>query len=79
MEYAVIGDAVNISARLESLDKERMGNDCRVLLASDTKDLLEEGRWRLTPWGPQPVKGREQPVEVYELEGGENSAAVQAP
>ena len=79
MEYAVIGDAVNISARLESLNKERMGNDCRVLLASDTKDLLEEGRWRLTPWGPQPVKGREQPVEVYELEGGENSAAVQAP
>jgi adenylate cyclase len=79
MEYAVIGDAVNISARLESLNKERMGTDCRVLLASDTKDLLEEGRWRLTPWGPQPVKGREQPVEVYELEGGENSAAVQAP
>ena len=79
MEYAVIGDAVNVSARLESLSKERMGNDCRVLLASDTKDLLEEGRWRLTPWGPQSVKGREQPVEVYELESGEDPGVAQVP
>ena len=72
MEYAVIGDAVNVSARLESLSKERMTNDCRVLLSSETKDLLEEGRWGLTAWGPQPVKGRENPVDVYELESGEN-------
>ena len=79
MEYAVIGDAVNISARLESLSKERMGNDCRVLIASDTKDLLEEGRWRLDPWGPQSVKGREQPVDVYELESGEDPGVAQVP
>lgn len=79
MEYAVIGDAVNISARLESLSKERMGNDCRVLIASDTKDLLEEGRWRLAPWGPQSVKGREQPVDVYELESGEDPGVAQVP
>ena len=71
MEYAVLGDAVNISARLEALNKERMSNDCRVLLSSATKELLEPGRWRLTAWGPQPVKGREQTVEVYELESGE--------
>jgi adenylate cyclase len=78
MEYAVIGDAVNISARLESLHKERMGNDCRVLLASDTKDLLVEGRWRFADWGPQLVKGREQPVEVYELEGAMDGPPAQA-
>jgi adenylate cyclase len=71
MEYAVLGDAVNISARLEALNKERMSNDCRVLLSSATKELLEQGRWRLTAWGPQPVKGREQTVDVYELESGE--------
>ncbi len=75
MEYAVLGDAVNISARLEALNKERRSNDCRVLLSSATKDLLEEGRWRLFAWGPQPVKGREQTVDVYELESGEDPLA----
>jgi adenylate cyclase len=79
MEYAVLGDAVNISARLEALNKERMSNDCRVLLSSATKDLLVDGRWRLFAWGPQPVKGREQTVDVYELESGEDGGAVQAP
>ena len=68
-----------ISARLEALTKERMSNDCRVLLSSATKDLLEDGRWRLLAWGPQPVKGREQTVDVYELESGEDRGAVQAP
>ena len=76
MEYAVLGDAVNISARLEALNKERMSNDCRVLLSSATKELLEEGRWRLTAWGPQPVKGREQTVDVYELESGEEAESL---
>ncbi len=75
MEYAVLGDAVNISARLEALTKERMSNNCRVLLSSATKDLLEPGRWRLFAWGPQPVKGREQTVDVYELASGEDGAA----
>jgi adenylate cyclase len=79
MEYAVLGDAVNISARLEALNKERRSNDCRVLLSSATKDLLEEGRWRLFPWGPQSVKGREQPVDVYELESGEDPGVAQVP
>ena len=79
MEYAVLGDAVNISARLEALNKERRSNDCRVLLSSATKDLLEEGRWRLFPWGPQAVKGREQPVDVYELESGEDPGVAQVP
>jgi adenylate cyclase len=76
MEYAVLGDAVNISARLEALNKERMSNDCRVLLSLATKELLEEGRWRLTAWGPQPVKGREQTVDVYELESGEGVGSL---
>jgi len=41
--------------------------------------LLEEGRWRLFPWGPQSVKGREQPVDVYELESGEDPGVAQVP
>ncbi len=79
MEYAVLGDAVNISARLEALNKDRMSNDCRVLLSSATKELLAEDRWRLTSWGPQPVKGRERMVDVYELESGEEGGAAQTP
>ena len=43
LEYAVIGDAVNCAARLESLDKERQTNLCRVLVSSTTEELLPKG------------------------------------
>ena len=40
MEFAVIGDVVNVCARLEALEKERMPSSCRVLLSNQTKELL---------------------------------------
>lgn len=71
LEYAVIGDAVNCASRLESLDKERHTNDCRVLVSSTTRDLLEEELPSLlwVSWGPMHVKGRQEPLEVWELWG----------
>ena len=43
LAYAVIGDAVNGTARLESLDKERQTNICLVMVSSSLLDLLLEG------------------------------------
>ena len=69
MEFAVIGDVVNVCARLEALEKERMPSNCRVLLSSETMDLLPMAeRKNLLSWGLMPVKGRNQPVGVYELQ-----------
>ena len=69
LEYAVIGDAVNCASRLESLDKTRQDNDCRVLVSASTREnLLDESLiWR--DWGSLQVKGRRKPLCISELRG----------
>ena len=74
MEYAVIGDVVNVSARLESLEKERMDSDCRVLVSETTLELVEAKDWPLNNWGDFPLKGRDQTVNVYELIANDNQS-----
>jgi adenylate cyclase len=63
MKYAVLGDTVNIAARLEQLNKEH-GTD--VLVSAETRSRLPvELQDALEPVGTVPVKGRVEPVEVY--------------
>jgi adenylate cyclase len=70
VEYALIGDTVNCASRLESLERERHDNLCRILVSSTTYGLLRErGDLSWLPWGPKHVKGREDPVEIWELRG----------
>ena len=70
IEYAVIGDTVNCASRLESLDKTRHTGVLRVLMSNNTLELLDPDfrkQLDLHGWGPMHVKGRDEPLDVYEL------------
>jgi adenylate cyclase len=68
MKYAVIGDTVNVAARVEGLNKE-LGTT--FLITEDTYPTLL-GRVQVADRGEMKVKGRHRPVRVYEVLGLED-------
>lgn len=70
--YTVIGDTVNVAARLES--RAEAG---RVVIGAGTLRALPGAR--VTSLGAVTVKGKREPVEVYLLEDGATTAAPDAP
>jgi adenylate cyclase len=68
MSYTVIGDAVNLGARLESLNKEY---GTRIIISEATRDALP-GRYLFRPLGDVVVKGKTRPVAIFEVK--ENQA-----
>ena len=74
MSYTVIGDAVNLGSRLESLNKEYRS---RILISEATRSRLTTSvQTRLI--GEVTVKGRQQPVVVYEVTGLPAEASAKA-
>ena len=65
-KYAVIGDTVNIAARVESMNKVLRTT---LLLTRQTIDAIGESSWSLRDLGEQEVRGRREPVHVYTVEG----------
>ncbi|HEX2667917.1 MAG TPA: adenylate/guanylate cyclase domain-containing protein [Gammaproteobacteria bacterium] len=65
VEYSVIGAAVNLASRLESLTKEF---HVPVIMTADT-ELLVRGRFRTRDLGETEVRGFEGSVRVYTVEG----------
>jgi class 3 adenylate cyclase/putative methionine-R-sulfoxide reductase with GAF domain len=63
INYTVHGDAVNIAARLEQLNKE---HGTLVLVSGSTVSLLE-GTYRLDSIGEVAVRGKHDRIEVFEL------------
>ncbi|MEG4091734.1 adenylate/guanylate cyclase domain-containing protein [Microcoleus sp. Pol12B4] len=68
LEYGVIGDSVNIASRLESCEKDRQDDTCRILIAEETFLHLAD-KFEVESWGALPLKGREQKVNVYRVLG----------
>ncbi len=63
MSYTVIGDAVNLGARLESLNKD-FGT--RIIISESTRAELK-GRYDIHPLGDVVVKGKSKPVAIFEV------------
>lgn len=68
MEFTAIGDAVNLASRLESLNKELKTS---VLVGEYLRELLGPD-FNLRACGAIAVKGKERPVEVFELMAASN-------
>jgi adenylate cyclase len=65
MDYTVIGDAVNLSARLENATKEY---GCDIILSQMTYDLCGDRLW-VRELDKIRVKGKHEAVSIYELIG----------
>lgn len=65
--YTVIGDAVNIAARLETMTKDFPGNP--ILISEQTAAALSANpAVKLTDLGVHPIKGRLQELRVFALD-----------
>ena len=65
MSYTVIGDAVNLGSRLESLNKQY---GTRIIISDATRVQLNSS-YQLRALGDVVVKGKTQPVAIFEVVG----------
>ena len=66
MSYTVIGDNVNLGARLESLNKDY---GTRILISEATRRQLK-GHYDVRALGEVTVKGKTRPVAIFEVRTG---------
>jgi adenylate cyclase len=74
LNFSVIGDPVNVAARVEAETRET-GDE--VLITPETKRRLHED-FELEPRGARELKGIEEPVELYAAVIGEREPAAPA-
>ncbi|HUX14150.1 MAG TPA: adenylate/guanylate cyclase domain-containing protein [Spirochaetia bacterium] len=61
MNYSIIGDTVNVAARLEGVAK---GGE--VIITENTRDLIGDG-FKLKELEPVKVKGKTQPIHIFSV------------
>jgi adenylate cyclase len=73
MSYTVIGDAVNLGSRLESLNKQYA---TRIIISDATRQQLKR-KYVFRPLGDVIVKGKSKPVAIFEVVGREEAKEAQ--
>jgi len=63
--YTVHGDNVNLTARLEQLNKDY---GTRIIISEQTRVLIEPGEYEFRALGEVSVRGRQQPVRIYTID-----------
>ena len=63
--YTVHGDNVNLTARLEQLNKDY---GTRIIISEQTRVLIEPDEYEFRALGDVSVRGRQQPVRIYTLD-----------
>jgi class 3 adenylate cyclase len=66
LEYSVLGDIVNIAARLESFNKEVDGGPHHILISEDTNQRLDHN-FQTEFVGKYALKGKKQETGVYRV------------
>jgi adenylate cyclase len=65
MEYTAIGDAVNLSSRIQTLNRKL---NTEILISQATYAALEDRSWlKVADQGQRRLKGKSKPVRVYEV------------
>jgi len=65
LDFTVIGDVVNVAARVEELTKET--GDC-ILVTKDTMDMVRAPAEIVVDRGKRMLRGRAEPVQVFAIE-----------
>ena len=63
-DYTAMGDTVNVSSRLEGLNKEYKTH---IIIGETTKNEIT-GKNKFIPLGSVNVKGRAEPIIIYTIE-----------
>lgn len=64
MSFTLLGDTVNLAARLEQLNKE---HGTRILVSQSTRDACGE-RFAFQPLGSVSVRGRSEQISIFSLD-----------
>ncbi len=75
LNYTVIGDAVNVAARLEALTK-RIGID--ILVTNNALEKIKKNEFSLASLGNIDVRGKEKAIGIYALLGKKGAAKTPA-
>jgi class 3 adenylate cyclase len=75
LEFAVIGDPVNVASRVEKQTRE---SGDTILLTEATRCLLARPDVVLEPRGAMPLRGKAEPVPVYAAQMGDGTSTERA-